>query len=49
MKPEIHFAEDDCPVTAPEAFPVNDELHFEIEMLDFSKAKARVLCILLQL
>lgn len=39
MKPEIHYAEDDCPVSAPEDFPVNDELHFEIEMLDFAKAK----------
>lgn len=39
MKPEIHFAEDDCPVAAPRDFPVDDELHFEIEMLDFAKAK----------
>ncbi|XP_020112955.1 peptidyl-prolyl cis-trans isomerase PASTICCINO1 isoform X1 [Ananas comosus] len=39
MKPEIHYAEDDCPVTAPEGFPMDDELHFEIEMLDFFKAK----------
>ncbi|ONK62158.1 uncharacterized protein A4U43_C07F990 [Asparagus officinalis] len=42
MKPEIHYAEDDCPVRAPEDFPVDDELHFEIEMLEFSKAKARM-------
>lgn len=43
MKPEIHFAEDECPVAAPKGFPVDDELHFEIEMLDFAKAKARML------
>lgn len=39
MKPEIHYSEVDCPVTAPESFPINDELQFEIEMLDFSKVK----------
>ncbi|KAG1337803.1 peptidyl-prolyl cis-trans isomerase PASTICCINO1 [Cocos nucifera] len=39
MKPELHYAEDDCPVPAPEAFPKDDELHFEIEMLDFFKVK----------
>jgi hypothetical protein len=40
MKPEMHYAEIDCPVSAPENFPKDDELHFEIELLDFSKAKA---------
>lgn len=41
MKPELHYAEADCPVTAPENFPKDVELHFEIEILDFFKAKAR--------
>uniref|UniRef100_A0A1J3DKX7 peptidylprolyl isomerase n=1 Tax=Noccaea caerulescens TaxID=107243 RepID=A0A1J3DKX7_NOCCA len=39
MKPEMHYAEKDCPVSAPDNFPKDDELHFEIELLDFSKAK----------
>ncbi|PKA52691.1 Peptidyl-prolyl cis-trans isomerase PASTICCINO1 [Apostasia shenzhenica] len=39
IKPELHYAEPDCPVTTPENFPKDDELHFEIEMLDFFKAK----------
>ncbi|XP_074590220.1 peptidyl-prolyl cis-trans isomerase PASTICCINO1-like [Curcuma longa] len=39
MKPEIHYAEEDCPLTVSETFPKNDELHFEIEMIDFHKVK----------
>ncbi|XP_020592878.1 peptidyl-prolyl cis-trans isomerase PASTICCINO1 [Phalaenopsis equestris] len=39
MKPELHYAEVDCPVTAPDDFPKDVELHFEIELLDFFKAK----------
>ncbi|KAG2286973.1 hypothetical protein Bca4012_031741 [Brassica carinata] len=39
MKPEMHYAEKDCPVSAPGDFPKDDELHFEIELLDFAKAK----------
>lgn len=39
MKPELHYGEDDCPVKAPDAFPRDDELHFEIEMIDFFKVK----------
>lgn len=39
MKPELHYAEVDCPVTAPENFPKDVELHFEIEILDLFKAK----------
>lgn len=39
MQPKIHYAEDDCPVAAPDDFPKDDELQFEIEMLDFFKAK----------
>ncbi|KAL6278020.1 hypothetical protein ACE6H2_021621 [Prunus campanulata] len=39
MKPQVHYGEDDCPVVAPSSFPKDDELHFEIEMIDFFKAK----------
>ncbi|PWZ57196.1 hypothetical protein Zm00014a_017530 [Zea mays] len=39
MQPKIHYAEVDCPVAAPDGFPKDDELQFEIEMLDFFKAK----------
>ncbi|KAF6995082.1 hypothetical protein CFC21_011650, partial [Triticum aestivum] len=39
MEPKIHYAEDDCPVTPPDGFPKDDELQFEVEMLDFFKAK----------
>ncbi|XVF55164.1 hypothetical protein PTKIN_Ptkin06aG0014600 [Pterospermum kingtungense] len=39
MKPEMHYAEEDCPVPVPSSFPKEDELHFEIELIDFSKAK----------
>ncbi|KAK1563594.1 hypothetical protein Q3G72_029727 [Acer saccharum] len=39
MKSEMHYGEDGCPVTAPNNFPKEEELHFEIEMIDFSKAK----------
>ncbi|XP_010504190.1 PREDICTED: peptidyl-prolyl cis-trans isomerase PASTICCINO1 [Camelina sativa] len=39
MKPEMHYAEKDCPVSAPGNFPKDDELHFETELLDFFKAK----------
>lgn len=39
MQPKIHYAEEDCPVAAPDGFPKDDELQFEIEMLDFFKAK----------
>ncbi|KAH0459542.1 hypothetical protein IEQ34_012356 [Dendrobium chrysotoxum] len=42
MKPELHYAEVDCPVSAPEDFPKDVDLHFEIEILDFFKAKARL-------
>ena len=41
MKPELHYGEADCPLTVPDSFPKEDELHFEIEMLDFFKVKAR--------
>ncbi|KAJ0979581.1 hypothetical protein J5N97_015055 [Dioscorea zingiberensis] len=39
IKPELHYAEDDCPLKAPDNFPKDDELHFEIELLDFFKVK----------
>ncbi|KAF7144188.1 hypothetical protein RHSIM_Rhsim05G0200700 [Rhododendron simsii] len=37
MKPELHYGEEDCPLSASDSFPVDAELHFEIEMIDFSK------------
>lgn len=39
MKPQVHYGEDDCPVSVVNEFPKDDELHFEIEMIDFFKAK----------
>lgn len=39
MKPEMHYGEEDCPVSAVDTFPKDVELHFEIEMIDFSKVK----------
>ncbi|KAK9123817.1 hypothetical protein Sjap_013419 [Stephania japonica] len=39
MKPELHYGEDDCPVAVSESFPKYEELHFEIELIDFSKVK----------
>ncbi|XP_014489581.2 peptidyl-prolyl cis-trans isomerase PASTICCINO1-like [Vigna radiata var. radiata] len=39
MKHQLHYGEDDCPITAPDGFPKEDELHFEIELIDFFKAK----------
>jgi hypothetical protein len=42
MKPQLHYSEDDCPISAPDGFPKDDELHFEIELLEFFKAKVRM-------
>lgn len=42
MKPQLHYGEDDCPISAPDGFPKEDELHFEIELIEFFKAKARM-------
>ncbi|XP_019463927.1 PREDICTED: peptidyl-prolyl cis-trans isomerase PASTICCINO1 isoform X2 [Lupinus angustifolius] len=39
MKPQLHYGEDNCPVSAPDRFPKDDELHFEIELIEFFKAK----------
>ncbi|TKY63365.1 Peptidyl-prolyl cis-trans isomerase PASTICCINO1 [Spatholobus suberectus] len=43
MKPQLHYGEDDCPISAPDGFPKDDELHFEIELIEFFKAKARMI------
>ena len=43
MEPKIHYSEDECPVTAPDGFPKDVDLQFEIEMLDFFKAKVSLL------
>ena len=45
MEPKIHYAEDDCPVTPPDGFPKDDELQFEVEMLDFFEAKVSLVMI----
>lgn len=37
----MHYGEEDCPLSVGSSFPKEDELHFEIEMIDFFKAKAR--------
>ncbi|KAL8517427.1 hypothetical protein ACS0TY_015605 [Phlomoides rotata] len=39
VKPELHYGEEDCPVSVADGFPKDDELHFEIELIDFSKVK----------
>ncbi|KAL3536457.1 hypothetical protein ACH5RR_004918 [Cinchona calisaya] len=39
MKPEMHYGEEDCPVSVDDRFPKDSELHFEIELIDFSKVK----------
>uniref|UniRef100_A0A251THW7 peptidylprolyl isomerase n=1 Tax=Helianthus annuus TaxID=4232 RepID=A0A251THW7_HELAN len=39
MKPELHYGEDDCPVSVSDSFPKDAELNFEIELIEFSKIK----------
>ncbi|KAL0451089.1 UNVERIFIED_CONTAM: Peptidyl-prolyl cis-trans isomerase PASTICCINO1 [Sesamum latifolium] len=39
VKPELHYGEEDSPVSVADSFPKDDELHFEIELIDFSKVK----------
>ncbi|KAH6762035.1 FKBP-type peptidyl-prolyl cis-trans isomerase family protein [Perilla frutescens var. hirtella] len=39
VKPELHYGEEDCPVSVAHGFPKDAELHFEIELIDFSKVK----------
>lgn len=41
VKPELHYGEEDCPVSVADGFPKDDELHFEIELIEFSKVKVR--------
>ncbi|MFS7982925.1 putative peptidylprolyl isomerase [Helianthus anomalus] len=41
MKSELHYGEDDCPVSVSDSFPKDAELNFEIELIEFSKIKAR--------
>ncbi|KAF5760911.1 putative peptidylprolyl isomerase [Helianthus annuus] len=41
MKPEFHYGEDDCPVSVSDSFSKDAQLNFEIEMIEFSKNKAR--------
>ncbi|MFS7907607.1 putative peptidylprolyl isomerase [Helianthus anomalus] len=41
MKPELHFGDDDCPVSISDSFSKDDQLNFEIELIEFSKIKAR--------
>ncbi|KAK4480988.1 hypothetical protein RD792_011856 [Penstemon davidsonii] len=48
VKPELHYGEDECPLSVADGFPKDDELHFEIELIDFSKVKARMLHLLLR-
>ncbi|XP_035833465.1 peptidyl-prolyl cis-trans isomerase PASTICCINO1 isoform X2 [Helianthus annuus] len=40
MKPELHYGEDDCPVSVSDSFPKDAELNFEIELIEFSKIMA---------
>ncbi|KAA8518968.1 hypothetical protein F0562_016258 [Nyssa sinensis] len=39
MKSEMHYGEDDCPVSVSDSFPKDTELHFETELIDFFKVK----------
>ncbi|KAI4331674.1 hypothetical protein MLD38_029837 [Melastoma candidum] len=39
IKSPLHYGEEDCPVPVPSNFPKDDDLHFEIEMIDFFKPK----------
>lgn len=39
VKPELHYGEEDCPASASDNFPKDVDLHFEVELIDFSKAK----------
>lgn len=41
IKSEMHYGEPDCPVPMTDDFPKDADLHFEIELIDFGKAKAR--------
>ncbi|XP_021755683.1 peptidyl-prolyl cis-trans isomerase PASTICCINO1-like [Chenopodium quinoa] len=39
MKSGMHYGEPDCPVPVSEGFPKDVDLNFEIELIDFGKAK----------
>lgn len=39
MKSGMHYGEPDCPVPVSDNFPKDVDLHFEIELIDFGKAK----------
>lgn len=39
IKSEMHYGEPDCPVPVTDDFPKDADLHFEIELIDFGKAK----------
>ncbi|XAR68883.1 Peptidylprolyl isomerase [Bertholletia excelsa] len=39
MKPGMHYGEEDCPLSVSDSFPKDSELHFEIELIDFSRVK----------
>ncbi|XP_057540358.1 peptidyl-prolyl cis-trans isomerase PASTICCINO1 [Amaranthus tricolor] len=39
MKPGMHYGEPDCPVPIEDDFPKDVDLHFEVELIDFGKAK----------
>ncbi|KAH7851997.1 hypothetical protein Vadar_019326 [Vaccinium darrowii] len=36
MKPKLHYGEEDCHLSVSDSFPLDAELHFEIQMIDFS-------------
>lgn len=40
VQTELHFGDPECPIPAPENFPVSDELLFEVELFSFGKAKS---------
>jgi hypothetical protein len=39
IRPDLHYADPECPVTVAENFPKGEDLFFEIELLDFQKVK----------
>ena len=42
MKSQLHYGEEDWPISATDGFLKEEELHYEIELIDFFKAKARM-------
>ncbi|CAM6034964.1 unnamed protein product [Sphagnum compactum] len=39
IRPDLHYADPECPVTVAENFPKGEDLFFETELLDFQKVK----------